>query len=167
MNAVPGLRGRACRRRTRPSFRRPDAYVSMSEADRERYGQASNDLCRIDPRDGASPRHFLRAVLPIEVHGRAVPLNWGIWVEVLESTFHRVRELWSDPDQTSEPPMEGVLANAIPSYESTLGLHCLVRLTGPTTRPAIWLADAEHLLAQEQRSGVSEERATQWVHLFD
>ena len=150
-----------------PAFARPDAYVTLSSEHREANAKANEDLCRIDDPAGGVPRQFVRAVLPVNVEDRNVPIRWGLWVEVSEDAFRRILELWSVAEQASEPPIAATLANHIPSYPETVGLACWLHLTGPTTRPSIALPEhIDHPLASEYRSGVSAHRAIEWAHLF-
>ena len=57
--------------------------------------KANKDLCRIDDPAGGPARHFVRAVLPVSVEHRQVPIRWGLWAEVSEEAFRRILELWS------------------------------------------------------------------------
>jgi hypothetical protein len=71
-------------------------------------------------------RHFLRVLLLIPVEGRDKPCSWGIWAEVSAEAYQRALDLWRDPDQGSEPPFPGRLANTCPGYPETQGLPGLV-----------------------------------------
>lgn len=153
-----------------PSYRRPDEWYAVPEDEREYRVWDGKDACGIRSLDDSERRFFLRVGLPMPVHGEAIPCNWGLWVEVSERAFYRVRELWYEPSQASEPPFEGWVANALAGYESTLGLRGEVTLTGPKSVPSFRLApDSDHLLAREQREGVWPERVLDWVgsHIHD
>src|SRR4029450_5881419 len=112
--------------------------------------------------------HFVRAVLPVNVEHRDIPIRWGLWAEVSPQAFRRILELWSHPGQSTEQPFEAALANHIPSYPETLGLPCSLRLSGPTTRPSIGFPEhLDHPLAAEYRAGVTAHRAVEWVQLLE
>jgi hypothetical protein len=144
-----------------PAFARPDPYVAIPREARERIARANDDFCRID---GPPERWFVRAVLPVRVAGREVPLRWGLWAEVSEAAFARIVERWRDPEQAREAPFDAALANEIPGLR-TLGLPCRLQLSGLTTRPFLSFApDLDHPFAREQRAGVSEARALEWLH---
>jgi hypothetical protein len=150
-----------------PAFARPDAYVALSAAHKEEAAKANDDLCRIDDPSGEPSRHFVRAVLPIQVEDREVPFRWGLWVELSREAFSVVVSRWRDPEQHQQPPFECTIANHIPSFPETLGLPGLLQLIGPTTRPSILFAsELDHPLAVDFRSGVSEQRALEWSHLL-
>jgi hypothetical protein len=144
-----------------PAFNSPHAWWEISEDERAR-SKLSNDLCMIFA-DGT--RGFIRAVLPIPVSGRALPVSWGIWVEVDQATWETVLELWKDPRQHEHAPFDVTLANNIPGSPPTAGLPVQLHLTSPTTRPRVEIAsDVEHPFAQQQREGVSESQIMAWLH---
>lgn len=140
---------------------RPDPVFALSKREREKRCKESDDLCTID-----SQRCFVRGLLPLPVHGWDHPYQVGIWVEVSEADFQRIRELWDDEAQSTTPPFEGTLANDISIHESTLGLPVRVALTGPTTRPDFYVVNPEHKLYHEQNNGISSHRAFEYSSLF-
>ena len=150
-----------------PTFRRPEAYVLLSADSQAHHAKADDDLCRITL-PGKPARFFVRGVLPVTVRDRPDDIWWGLWAEVPEPAFRRILELWSAPDQASEPAIEAALANVIPSYPDTLGLPLIVRLTGPTSRPELRFApDVDHPFVRECISGVDTHRASGWSDLID
>jgi hypothetical protein len=147
-----------------PSYRWPDAYLAVPPAERAFRTLAGKDDCRIRDAEDTARRYFLRAVLPVPIRGEHAPCGWGVWVEVGESAFERVRALWTDADQALEPAFPGALANALTGYENTLGLPGSLQLTGPRSVPRFTLdAGLAHPLAQEQREGVFPERVVEWL----
>jgi hypothetical protein len=148
-----------------PTFRRPDAVAGLTRAARAARAQESDDLCVLRPeQEPAALRYFVRCVLQVQVHDRDQNAGWGLWAEVAEPDFHRVLERWSDPAQAAEPPMSALLANRVAGYPDTLGLPATLRLTGPTTRPALHLeAGLQHPFAVEVRRGVYTHRVMEWL----
>jgi len=157
-----------------PIFRRPEAYVVLEDDQREAHARADDDLCRIDL-PNASPRLFVRCVLPVAVSDRDTGAShgpgpyggpgiaWGLWAEVDEADFARVLERWNDTDQANEPPFAATIANAVPGYD-TCGLSAQVQLTGPTTRPDIVLSPAsENTFARQCLAGIDQHLAHTWV----
>lgn len=140
---------------------RPDPVIALTKQERAKRCKESDDLCVIDWK-----RHFVRGVLPLPVEGWDHPYQIGIWVEVKEDDFKTIVELWSDEAQSSTPPFAGTLANDISIQPCTLGLEVRVALTGPTTRPDIFVTDKEHDLYREQTSGISSHRAYEYTSLF-
>lgn len=55
--------------------------------------------------------------------------------------------------------MPATIANAIPTLPPTLGLAAALRLTGPKTRPEVFVADSAHPLFAEQAQGIPFHRA--------
>ncbi len=149
-----------------PAFGRPDAYIALSDGERERHAKADDDLCQIDDPTSGGTRWFVRAVLPVAVTESDEATHWGLWTEVAREVFERVVELWSDPNQINEPPLPARLANHIPTYPETIGLPCALQLTGPNTRAEIVFSpEIDHPLVEEYESGVSAHRAIEWVGL--
>ena len=148
-----------------PAFRRPEAYVRLSQEARDEHAKADDDLCRINL-PGEPARFFVRGCLPVNVRDRAEDLWWGLWAEISHAAFRRVLELWSAEDSSNEPPIAGTLANTIAGYPETVGLPLLIRLTGPTSRPNFqFVAGAEHPFVVECAAGVDSHRAAEWVDL--
>lgn len=139
------------------AFLRPDPIAALSAEIRAVEAQESNDLCIIK-----AERFFVRATLPLPVHQRDEPYSIGVWVELKQLDFERVYELWDSPDQSSEPPFSVSLANAVPTFGDTNGLLAELQLTGPTTRPEVYLTPSDHLLAGEQTTGISVHRAHEY-----
>lgn len=140
------------------TFFRPDAVIELSGDERSRDVRESNDLCVM-----RNDRHFVRATLPLPVHGDDNPYRLGVWVETSEATFRRIRELWLDDNQAHEPPFDVTLANSIPTVPETRGLTALLRLTGPKTRPEVFIAASTHPMADQQRGGISRHRAFEYT----
>ncbi len=76
------------------SFRRPDDAASLTQEERERTVQENNDMSII-----AGKRFFIRGVLPLKVETREHVYNIGLWVELNQTNFERVYELWDEPEQ--------------------------------------------------------------------
>jgi len=150
-----------------PSFRRPDAFFDVPAADRERRITQSDDACLIVSPDGRELRCFARTILYVPIHGEDKPIGWGLWVEIEPAAYHRIGELWDDPDQGAEPPMACTLANVVPDYPSTLGLPGALQLRSPTLRPSLRLSpDSRHPFAVDANAGVPFERALEWRSWF-
>eukprot|EP00456_Euglypha_rotunda_P079916 TRINITY_DN7708_c0_g2_i2.p1 TRINITY_DN7708_c0_g2~~TRINITY_DN7708_c0_g2_i2.p1 ORF type:complete len:137 (+),score=13.75 TRINITY_DN7708_c0_g2_i2:138-548(+) len=132
----------------------------MSEGERLRDVQENSDLC--ETRAG---RFFVRAVLPLPVEGWENPYNIGLWAEVSKENFYRILDLWTDPGQEAEPPFAAKIANEIYSHPLSLGLEAELRLTGPRTRPAIYVSGSEHeALHREQCLGITPHRAYEYTN---
>ncbi|WP_260117361.1 DUF2199 domain-containing protein [Pseudoduganella rivuli] len=143
------------------TFRRPDDAAKLSPEERSRLLQENNDLCVIEGK-----RFFIRGLLPLSVESREHPYCIGLWVEVPQSSFERIYDLWDSDEQLNEPPFEARLANEIPTSNGSLGLEAELRLTGPTTRPDVFLKSSTHPLYAEQARGIDEHRASEYTALF-
>lgn len=143
------------------SFRRPDDVVNLTTEERERMLKENNDLCNI-----AGKRFFIRALLPLMVEARDRAYNVGLWVEVEQSAYERVNELWVNPEQNMEPPFDALIGNSIPTLPETLGMSVKLQLTGSTSRPEVFISPCTHPLYIEQSEGITEHRAHEYSSLF-
>jgi hypothetical protein len=143
------------------TFLRPDDVASLSEEERGCKVQESGDRCIVEDK-----QFFIRALLPLPVFGREEPYCIGLWVEVEKTAFERIYELWSEPDQASEPPFSAKIANTIPILPNTVGLSAFLYLTGPSTRPNVVLSHEEHTLCIEQKIGITAHRAYEYTSIF-
>jgi hypothetical protein len=147
-----------------PSFRRPDPFVAIPRHEREFRTLDGDDHCAIRDLADTQRRYFLRVLLPVPIHGQETPCHWGIWVEVSHEAYQRALALWRDPDQGSEPPFPGQLANTCPGYPETQGLPGMIQLVSPSTIPTFrFLDEVQHPLADEQRKGVAPGRVLEWL----
>lgn len=147
-----------------PTYWRPDAFLALSEAERETRVKHTKDYCIIYPSDAIEgPRCFVRGVLPVAIRGQSEELAWGLWVEMAPAQFDRVWNLWDDPHQNREPPLACWLANQIKRYPDTRGLPGTLQLEGAALRPTIRLAPGlEHPFAREVAAGVDLPRSLEW-----
>jgi len=130
-----------------PQFLRPDAYVKLSEEEKQTLAHAGDDLCRV------GDRYFIRTVMPIPVIGREVPFSVGIWVEVDFKDFKFYVENFN---VDCEGKFRGVIANSMPNHAESVMLGVEVRLRGKADRPAIFVLDADHPLSKMQNKGISQ-----------
>jgi len=143
------------------SFRHPDCIAALPQTEREARCWLNDDLQVLD-----DSRFFVRCVIPFPIQLSDTDYAIGAWAEVDEATFKEIGERWTDEAQASLPPFPGHLANAIPLNGPTLGKAIGLRLTGPSTRPHILVADEDCDLYREQRSGISVHRANAYSSLF-
>lgn len=142
-------------------FRRPDDVAKLSEEERTRLVQENSDLCILEGK-----RFFIRALLPLPVESRELSYCIGLWVEVSQTAFDRIYALWDSEEQLDEAPFLAHVANEIPTAAGSLGLEAELRLTGPTTRPDVFLKPSTHQLYLEQTRGIDEHRVAGYTALF-
>ena len=149
-----------------PAFRRPDAVHSIPSELRAGNVMESDDLCAIRAQDSAQlDRYLVRCILPVRIVDHDGELTqWGLWAEVSAAVSKVTYDRWDDPDQATQPPLEGVLANNIPGYLATIGLPVRIQMNDPKSRPTLELAaDAAHPFATECRNGVTIDRVLAWL----
>lgn len=133
----------------------PDVVHAVPAADRTQRVRSAKDLCVLDGK-----HWFVLGNLDVGVAGSEESVRWTVWSTLSQANFARTRSLWTTKGRESEPPYFGWLSNAIPGYLSTINLPLDVQ-TGPVgERPTLRVRhDADHLLAREQREGITVERA--------
>ena len=142
------------------SYRRPDETAALSDQERSQFVQENADLSVLK-----GERFFIRAVLPLPVESRTRPYNVGLWVEVSRTAFERIYALWDEPSQVAEPPFEARVANDLPFMQSTLGTPAHLRLSGPTSRPEVFVSPLHEALYEAQVKGITQHRASEYTAL--
>lgn len=137
---------------TDTGWKLPDVVWAIPEEDRERRARFDSDRCQIDD------RFFIRCVLKVPFNEQAGYYGWGVWIELSETDFYRYIELYNE-DGSSEPPIAGAIANAIPTYPSTLEFPVLVQFQSSKSRPTVHLpVGSQHPLAMDQAAGIDSQR---------
>lgn len=137
----------------------PALWFALPEAEREARAELASDQCVIDG------KYFFvlgRILLPV-IDGPE-PFVWLALVSLSEANFLRMSQLWHTEGRESEPPYFAWLQSALPSYEpSTLSLKTSVHTMPVGERPLIELEPTDHLLALEQRNGITMARVQEIV----
>jgi hypothetical protein len=137
---------------TDQSYQLPDVVWKIPEQERSKKAKFDADLCQY------GERYFIRCILYVPFTETDGEFGWGIWVEVERSVFDRYLFLY-EVDGSGEPRHPGKLANALPSYDNTLGLDVFIQFGEPELRPSVHLpSDDESQLAREQRHGIDGSR---------
>lgn len=129
----------------------PDEVWAIPPAVRNEKARFNADLCEL------GGRFFMRCILELPFTQQSEYYGLGVWVEVSERDFLRYVDLYNE-DGTSEPPVPGKIANAVPGYPPTLGLPVMVQFRGSTSRPSVAPIDRDHPLAIDHREGVDNRR---------
>lgn len=138
----------------------PAAYDAIPEAEREERVILSSDLCAID-----DEHFFIVGNIDIPIIGHDELFSWDVWVSLSKKNFTRVIELWKTAGRESEPPYFGWLCTALPGYPDTLHLKTDVHTREVSQRPYIELEPTDHLLAVEQRTGITWDRVQEIAEL--
>ena len=120
----------------------------------------TDDLCAVE---GDEPVYLVRGSLEIPVRDSLEPFAYTIWVSLSAHNFQRTLDLWKTEGRESEPSYFGWLTNLIPGYPETLNLKTRVCTRPVGLRPFIELEPTDHLLAVEQREGITMARAQEIV----
>lgn len=131
----------------------PVYWESISPKERRKRGELSSDQCVIDDQ-----HFFVLGRLEIPIIGQPEPFCWLVWVSLSEKSFVRMSELWNIEGREREPPYFGWLSTALPCYPDTINLKTYVHTRPVGSRPYVELEPTEHLLAVEQRNGITMAR---------
>jgi hypothetical protein len=92
---------------------------------------------------------------------------WTCWISLSDESYRRIDARWDSADRESDEPALGWLSNDLPSYErSTWALKARVHQNPLGHRPWVELEPTDHLLAVEQREGITGARIEEIYHSF-
>ena len=111
--------------------------------------ELGSDQCMI-----AGRAFFVRACLDLPIADHPEPFRWLVWIRVSVADMQDMAEHWETIGREATPPYEGELDSTLPGYEATLGLKVTLQTMPVGQRPQVFVADAEHLLGREQRTGL-------------
>jgi hypothetical protein len=139
----------------------PLPWLQIPEAERASRGELTSDQCVID-----DEHFFVLGRIEIPLKDSADIFCWLAWVSLSRENFERTLDLWGTEGRESEPPYFGWLCSSFPGYpETTLNLKTHVHTQPVGERPYIELEATDHLLAVEQREGISLQRVQEIVEL--
>ena len=126
------------------------------------------DQCVIDGKD-----FYLRGRIPVPIIGLNKlgrlneldklnePFIWGVWAEVGPKNFLHTIDMWKVEGREADPPFPGWLDSEISLYGNTINVEADVWTQRVGRRPHFRLIDPDHLLAIEQRNGITMQRVEQ------
>jgi hypothetical protein len=136
----------------------PDAAFALTLSEEEKSAiRNSND----DNEDVANVKgtHFVRATLPIPVHGWPGPYRAGVWIRLAAQDFADF-ERHHREDYGS---YSGIIANQSNMFGPTLGVPVTMKFTRRGFRPTLIVTDTASKLAQAQQTGVDASVVIEWL----
>ncbi|MGG3452303.1 DUF2199 domain-containing protein [Domibacillus aminovorans] len=135
----------------------PEYYYDVPTDEQESRIEMNEDMYIIDDK-----YFFVRGCIEIPVVDGEEPFIWDVWVSLSEMNFDKTIDYWEVRGREQElEPMFGWLSTSIPCYPETIDLKTMVHTRSVGMRPYIELEPTEHLLAIEQREGITIERIKQ------
>jgi hypothetical protein len=132
----------------------PDMYANLKREERDARTLIGSDQCIID-----QEWFFVRRCLEIPVLGSDEVFLWGLSASVRQEVFDEVAECRQlEGREKTHGPFKGRLANSLSVYPPTLNLKLRIVMQPVGTRP-LFAIEEEHILAAEQKSGISRGRA--------
>lgn len=139
----------------------PHPIYLLDEDEREHRAWIGDDQAILRERDGGRERFFVRSLLELPIAGEDGYFGYSAWIEVSETDFAALGELWYDEDGWRADPVAGTLANELNPYAFTEGLPLQIKLRDVEVLPLVELEDGAHELVRAQRHGISPHRAHQ------
>ena len=107
-------------------------------------------------------RFFFHALALIPVTNAPQTFEWRLWVEVAERDFITRCSRWFTTGRENDPPIRAQLAVTLPGYGgSTVGIPGLLQDQPVGLHPLFTISDPGHLLAREQKVGISVSRVVE------
>jgi len=140
-------------------YRRPDAWLRLTEAEQSR-GQCNDDLCRTPDQ-----QCFVRAVIELQLIGGPEPtFEIGAWVQLAPAAFDRYVDTFKDSNQSRIGRLPAVLSNEVRAFPGSLWLRGILAPQDNLQRPFLLLDPTDHPLGVAQREGVSFAKVLEIIH---
>ena len=90
------------------------------------------------------------------------PFLWGVWASIREEIFDEISDCWELKGREEKyGPYKGRLANSLAIYPETLNLKLKIIVQPVGVRPLFVLEDDQHVLAAQQKSGISVQQSVE------
>ena len=100
--------------------------------------------------------------MEIPVIGSNQPFLWGVWASIREEVFDEISDCWElEGREKKHGPSKGRLANSLSIYPETLNLKLKIIVQTVGVRPLFVVEDDQHMLAEQQKSGISVQQAVE------
>jgi len=135
----------------------PDPFANLSKEERDSRATIGSDQCILD-----SQWFFIRGMMEIPIVGSDQPFLWGVWASVLEEVFDEISDSWELEGREKKcGPYKARLANSLSIYPETLNLKLKLIVQPVGVRPLFLIEEDQHLLAMQQKSGISQQQAVE------
>lgn len=142
------------------SFRPPVEWAWLDDNVKQ-ASWANEDFCEIRFSADEVDR-FIRGILPLPVPRLDSEFRFGVWVSVSDQSWDIYKAGFYSGDYAQDGCF-GYLADKIPEYQGSSGLHANVWFGDGKQRPTVELQDADHPLVQAQRAGIDVMQIERWV----
>jgi hypothetical protein len=139
----------------------PLSYFEVPEHERADRCDLGSDDCVIDRK-----HFFVRGCLEVPVHGQTEPFIWGVWVSLSEASHLEWLKYFTEAKRAHVAPFFGWFNTWLKPYPNTMNLKTRVHMRDDGIRPSIELEPVDHLLASEQRTGISVSRVAELYALM-
>ncbi|WP_255176276.1 DUF2199 domain-containing protein [Exiguobacterium aurantiacum] len=140
----------------------PASIEGFSKKQLKRRVVLTDDLCVVD-----EAHFFVYGCVELPIVGEDEIFSWNVWVSLSADNFFRMLDLWDEPSRVELDPMFGWFATELPGYPDTLNLKTNVHTREVGIRPFIELEPTDHLLAVEQREGITRGRIEELARIVE
>ncbi|QGX39606.1 DUF2199 domain-containing protein [Permianibacter aggregans] len=138
-------------------FQLPDEVWNLSCLEDYLRSRHNKDFCTLDEN-----RFFIRGILQIPFTYEDDSFGWGLWVEISREDHQIAIATW-ETGADEIPEFEGRIANEIAIFGDILGQTVHVKLFDEHRPLLSFPTESGHLLAKEQRDGISLERHHEYI----
>ena len=131
------------------AFQLPDVVWELDYLERYQRVRHNRDFCTLDEN-----RTFIRCMLEVPLQYEKDYFGWGLWVEVAQSDHDLHLQKWQGGDDETKA-FAGQIANDVKAYPNLVGEAVQVKLYDQHRPLLTFSASSHHLLAVEQREGIS------------
>jgi hypothetical protein len=110
---------------------------------------------------------FIRGCLEVPIIGSGECFSWGVWISLKEENFFNWQKSYEIEKRAHIEPFFGWLCTTIPTYAETRHLRTMAYLRDSGIRPRIQLEQNEHMLAVEQRDGITIDRVQEILQAIE
>ncbi len=142
-----------------PSFgaEAPLYYYTIPDNERAARCHLTSDICIVD-----EEFFFIRGCIEIPVNGAEEPFVWGVWVSLSHASFTEYAAHFDATERSHLGPYFGWLSATFLVYPDLQSLDVNIKTyvhpRNDGIRPYIELERTGHLLAIEQRNGITVDR---------
>jgi hypothetical protein len=134
----------------------PLYYYYVPKAERAARCKLTANTCTVD-----DEAFFVKGVIEIPVHDASESFTWGTWVSLSQRNFEAFVGLLDARHRSQFGPYFGWLSADFKVYPTSENLKTYVHLRDNGLRPSIELEPTDHLLAVEQREGITVDRVAE------
>ncbi|MNK02174.1 hypothetical protein D3C87_199940 [compost metagenome] len=143
------------------AYNAPQAYLSLSEREKEEIADLTDDFCVIRYEDQTD--RFIRCTLTQKVTDHCEDLEYGFWVSLSEKSFNDYDENYHN--ENHETVYFGWMSNFLPEYKYAESIPTNVYTRSGNQRPEIVPhEDSDHPFVKDYYQGITKAEAERRIN---